>query len=82
MSHPELVYLAAERCHIPVVRVIHDAFERKRLYISARTLSSIHDSLMHRGVVPEMVEDYALDLLAKHERETRLPNSYDEWIRR
>ena len=80
MRHPELIFLAAERLHIHVTRVISDAFDKRRLYISAYTLSSLHDRLLYEGEIPEFVEDYALNLLAKHEKETRLPNGFTEWL--
>lgn len=82
MRHPELVFLAAERCHVHTLRVIYDAFDKRRLFISARTLSAVHDQFIHSGEIPLLVEDYALSLLAKHERETKLPNNYSNWLRR
>jgi hypothetical protein len=80
MRHPELLFLAMDRCHVRLHKLIYDAFDRKRLFISARTLCALHDKFMRCGDVPEFVEDYALDLLAKHEKETKLPNSYQEWL--
>jgi len=85
MKHPELVYLASHRCHVSLMKVIYDAFDKKRLYISARTLSAVHDDLVFHGRVLELVEDYALKLLAENERkqkQLKLPNSYEEWIKK
>lgn len=71
MKHPELIYLAAERLHISVMKVIYDAFDWKRIYISARTFSAVYDQFLRSGRIPEYVEDYALNLLAKNEREVK-----------
>ena len=77
--------MAAHKCHVILLKVIYDAFDHRRLYVSARTLSAIHDELVYHGRVPEFVEDYALNLLAENERKQkllRLPNSYEDWIKR
>lgn len=85
MKHPELAYLASHRCHMTLMQVIYSAFDRRRVYVSARTLSLIHDNLVRNGTIPEIVEDHALNLLAEDERkqkQLRLPNSFEEWTRK
>lgn len=67
-----------------LMQVIYGAFDRRRVNVSARTLSLIHDNLVRNGTIPEVVEDHALSLLAEEERRQktlRLPNSFDDWIR-
>lgn len=85
MKHPELAYLASHRCHMSLMQVIYGAFDRRRVYVSARTLSMIYDNLVRDGVLPDLVEDHALSLLADEERrqkQLRLPNSFEEWTKR
>ncbi len=80
MQHPELVFMASDRCHVALMRVIYDAFENRRIPVSAKTVSAVYDELMHHGKVPELLEDYCLNLLAQAERQQKyLLNGYEEW---
>jgi hypothetical protein len=80
--HPELVFIASDRCHIQVLQLIYDALCYYEIRTNSKGLCRIYNRLVNRGEVASYIEDYCLMLLAKHERETKLPNSYAEWSKR
>lgn len=83
--HPELIYVAADKWHIKPLQVIYDAFCFCEVRTSPRRLCNVYNAFVNRGEIPVFVEDYALKILAEHERQQkqlRLPNGYEEWRKR
>ena len=64
MHHPELIYLASSKCHVPIERLIYDAFVYEERMVCKRKLYAVHQLFIHGVSVPEFIEDYALRLLA------------------
>lgn len=81
--HPELVLLASHKCHITPIRIICNALSYGRISADRRTILAIYDNLINHGIVPTNVEDYALYLLAEHERKHKqLVYRYEDWKKR
>lgn len=83
MQHPHLIRLASVRCRISVNRLIWDAMQKQRF--CTESFNKIHDRFVFLDEIPPFVEDYALNLLAKHEKQqkqTCLLYGYDEWRKR
>ena len=71
MNHPELIYLAAEKYHIPIPRLIYDAYCYNEFMVSRRRIYNIYNLLINEkgDLIPQLVEDYALVLLAENEHQ-------------
>jgi hypothetical protein len=80
--HPELVFIASDRCHIQVLQLLYDALCYYEIRTNSKELYQTYNRLVNYGEVSSAIEDYCLMLLAKHEKNTRLPNSYEEWTKR
>jgi hypothetical protein len=63
MNHPELVYTVAQKHHIPVQRLIHDAFCYFEVRRHSWNATYVFNAMRDNRSVPQIVEDYALELL-------------------
>ena len=76
--HCELIYIAAQRENIPVARIIYDAYCYNEFMVSKRQLYNIHNSLINGKNIPQIIEDYALTLLARRDNEAQQGTSSEE----
>lgn len=67
-SHPELIYLASRRCGISVPNLIYDAFCYNEIHITGQCICWLQARLLKYNLAPQLVEDYALQLLSQKER--------------
>lgn len=63
-THPEMVYLAADRLGISPFQLIYEAFAFNDVYLNERGAILAHNHFVNTGIVVDLVEDYALDVLA------------------
>lgn len=80
MKHPELVRLASVRGRMSVERLVMQALRTQRFYNEG--LTKIMQRYEYLNEMPQFVEDYALQLLARYEREQKeqcLLNGYEQW---
>jgi len=67
MKHPNLVYMACAKTRITIPRLIYESFVYQERMTSTRRLYNLHQLFIHGCYddVPQFIEDYALNLLAK-----------------